>query len=173
MQQRSEPPRCLPSCCLPHAFQPLGHGCPLLRAARAWPLNVLLGAGASLPTLRRRLPALVRIVHRYYLPLRLLGDVRAGRAAGAFPHRPATSRQASPKSPGSRARSFLTCTGSATAPGSPASCDCATVDTAFPFSPQGRHQKRGISRLDRRPASAPVNASPAMSPPPAHDSRSA
>ena len=93
MQQRGEPPRCLPSCCLPHAFQPLGHGCPLLRAVRAWPLDVLLGAVAS-------------------LPLRLLGDVRVGRTACAFPQRPATSRQASPTSPGSRARSFLTCTGS-------------------------------------------------------------
>ena len=173
MQQRGEPPRCLPSCCLPHAFQPLGHGCPLLRAVRAWPLDVLLGAVASLPTLRRRLPALVRIVHRYYLPLRLLGDVRVGRTACAFPQRPATSRQASPKSPGSRARSFLTCTGSATAPGSLAACESATVDVAFPFCPQGRHPKRGISRLNRRPASAPVNASPAMSPSPAHDSMSA
>ncbi len=67
------------------ALQPLGHGCPLLRAARAWPWDVLLGAVASLPTLRRRFPALVRIAHRYYLPLRLLGDVRVGRAALPFP----------------------------------------------------------------------------------------
>jgi len=40
MQQRSELPRCLPSCCLPHALQPLGHGCPLPSAVRAWPLDV-------------------------------------------------------------------------------------------------------------------------------------
>ncbi len=111
MQQRSKLPRCLSSCCLPHALQPLGHGCPLPSAVRAWPLDVLLGAVASLPTLRRRLPVFVRIVPRYYLPLRLLGGVRVGRAAGAFPHRPATSRQAPPRSPGSRAGSFLTCRG--------------------------------------------------------------
>ena len=43
MQQRSKLPRCLPSCCLPHALQPLGHGCPLPSAVRAWPLDVLVG----------------------------------------------------------------------------------------------------------------------------------
>ncbi len=74
-------------------------------------------------------------------PLRLLGDVHVGRAAVAFPLRPATSRQASPRSPGSRARIFLTCTGSPTAPGSHAACESATVDIAFPFCTQGRHPK--------------------------------
>jgi hypothetical protein len=62
---------------------------------------------------------------------------------------------------------------SPTAPGSPAACDSATVDMAFPFYRQGRHPKRRISRLNRQPASSSVNASPAMSPSPAHDSRSA
>ncbi len=81
------------------------------------------------------------------------------------------SRQASPRSPGSRARSFLTCTGSPTAPGPHAACDDATIDIAFPFCPQGRHPNLSISRLHRRPASASVNASPATSPSPAHDSK--
>ena len=150
-----------------------GTACPPLCAVRVAPNDVLLGPGPSLQILRRRLPALVRTLRWYYGPVRLLGNVRVGRTACAFPHRPATSRQASPTSPGSRARSFLTCTRSPTAPGSPAARGSATVDMAFPFSPQGRHPKRDISRLNRRPASAPVNASPAMSPSPAHHSRSA
>ena len=150
-----------------------GTACPPLCAVRGAPDDVLLGPGPSLQILRRRLPALVRTLRGYYGPVRLLGGVRVGRAACAFPHRPATSRQAPPRSPGSRAGSFLTCTGSPTAPGSPAACDSATVDMAFPFCPQGRHPNLGISRLNRRPASASVNASPAMSPSPAHDSRSA
>ena len=173
MQQRSELPRCLSSCCLPHAFQPLGHGCPLLGAVRAWPLDVLLGAVASLPTLRRRRAAFVRIVHRYYLPLRLLGGVRMGLAACAFPHRPATSRQAPPKPPGSRAGSFLTCRGLRPRRVRTPLAISAAIDVAFPFCPQGRHPNLGISRLHRQPASSSVNASPAMSPSPAHDSRSA
>ena len=150
-----------------------GTACPPLCAVRGAPDDLLLGPGPSLQILRRRFPALVRTLRRYYGPVRLLGGVRVGRAAVAFSHRPATSRQAPPRSPGSRAGSFLTCTGSATAPGSHAACDSATVDMAFPFCPQGRHPNLGISRLNRRPASASVNASPAMSPSPAHDSRSA
>ena len=154
-------------------FSAWGTACPPLCAVRGAPDDVLLGPGPSLQILRRRFPALVRTLRGYYGPVRLLGGVRVGRAACAFPHRPATSRQAPPRSPGSRAGSFLTCTGSPTAPGSPAACDSATVDMAFPFCPQGRHPNLGISRLNRRPASASVNASPAMSPSPAHDSRSA
>ena len=150
-----------------------GTACPPLCAVRGAPDDVLLGPGPSLQILRRRLPALVRTLRGYYGPVRLLGGVRVGRAAVAFPHRPATSRQAPPRSPGSRAGSFLTCTGSPTAPGSSAASDSAAVDMAFPFCPQGRHPNLGISRLNRRPASASVNASPAMSPSPAHDSRSA
>ena len=150
-----------------------GTACPPLCAVRGAPDDVLLGPGPSLQILRRRFPALVRTLRGYYGPVRLLGGVRVGRAAVAFPHRPATSRQAPPRSPGSRAGSFLTCTGSPTAPGSSAASDSAAVDMAFPFCPQGRHPNLGISRLNRRPASASVNASPAMSPSPAHDSRSA
>ena len=106
------------------------------------PNDVLLSPGPSLQILRRRLPALVRTLRWCYGLVRLLGDVRAGPAACACPHRPAARSRASPRSPGSRAGSFLTCTGSPTAPGSPAACESATVDMAFPFCPQGRHPKR-------------------------------
>ena len=43
-------------------------------------------------------------------------------------------------------------------------------DVAFPLSGQGRHTEDLISELNGWPACAPVNASPAMLPPPAHDS---
>ncbi len=106
------------------------------------PNDVLLSPGLSLQILRRRLPALVRTLRWCYGLVRLLGDVRAGPAACACSHRPAARSRASPRSPGSRAGSFLTCTGSPTAPGSPAACESATVDMAIPFCPQGRHAKR-------------------------------
>ena len=111
-----------------------GTACPPLCAVRVAPNDVLLGPGPSLQI--PPLPALVRTLRWYYGPVRLLGNVRV--TACAFPHRPATSRQASPTSPGSRARSFLTCTRSPTAPGSPAAS--ATVDMAFPFSPNTRKE---------------------------------
>ena len=62
-------------------------------AVRGAPNDVLLGPGPSLPILRRRFPALVRTLRGYYGPLRLLDNVRVGRAACAFPHRPAAQRQ--------------------------------------------------------------------------------
>ena len=67
--------------------------CPPLCAVRGAPHDVLLGPGPSLQILRRRLPALVRSLRWYYGPVRLLGGVRVGRAAGAFPQRPAAGRQ--------------------------------------------------------------------------------
>ena len=45
-----------------------------------------------------------------------------------------------------------------------------THDVAFPLSGQGRHAEDLISELHGWPTCAPVNASPAMLPPPAHDS---
>ena len=62
-----------------------GTACPPLCAVRVTPNDVLLGPGPSLQILRRRLPALVRTLRWYYGPVRLLGGVRVGRAAGAFP----------------------------------------------------------------------------------------
>ena len=43
-------------------------------------------------------------------------------------------------------------------------------NVAFPLSEQGRHAEEMISELNGWPACAPVNASPAMLPPPALDS---
>ena len=55
--------------------------------------------------------------------------------------------RASPRSPGSRAESFLTCTSSSTAPGPVAARAGAAAAVAFPSSQQGRPPRRVISRL--------------------------
>ena len=120
---------------------------PPLCAVRVTLDGVLLGPSPSLQILRRRLPALVRTLRRYYGPVRLLGGVHVGRAACALPHRPALCGRASPRSPGSRAESFLTCTSSSTAPGPVAARAGAAAAVAFPSSQQGRPPRRVISRL--------------------------
>jgi len=79
----------LPSpCCLAHTRQPLGHASLALCRVRAELMGVLLDQRPSLLTLRQRLPVFVRVIHRYYSAVRLLGNVRARRAACAFSRRP-------------------------------------------------------------------------------------
>jgi hypothetical protein len=56
--------------------------------ARAESMSVLLDQRPSLLTLRQRFPALVRMTHRYYGAVLLLGNVHARRAAFAFSRRP-------------------------------------------------------------------------------------
>ena len=68
-------------CCLPHTVQPLGHALPALCRAHVRLNDVLLRLRPSLPSLRRRLPFLVRLVHRYYGTVRLLQHVHVRRAA--------------------------------------------------------------------------------------------
>src|SRR5664280_973778 len=76
-------------CCLAHTRQPLGHACLALCRVRDELMSVLLDQRPSLLTLRQRLSVFVRMIHRYYAAVRLLGDVHAGRAAIAFSRRPA------------------------------------------------------------------------------------
>src|SRR5713101_453792 len=76
-------------CCFPHTRQPLGHALPALRRVRVRLTSVLLDQRPSLPTLRRQFSVFVRMVHRYYAVVCLLGDVRAGLVARAFARRPA------------------------------------------------------------------------------------
>ena len=116
-----------------HARPPRCHRCPPRCADGARPTNVLLGAGPSLLILRQRSAAFVRTLRRYYGPLRLLRPVHVGRAALAFTHRPAVNSRAGRKSPGSRAESFLTCTGSSTAPGPTAAHAIANGRCGLPF----------------------------------------
>jgi hypothetical protein len=70
--------------CLAHTRQPLGHAYLALCRARVESMSVLLDQRPSLLTLRRRFPAFVRMTHRYYGAVRLLGNVHARRGAFAF-----------------------------------------------------------------------------------------
>ena len=75
-------------CCLTHTRHPLGHARLALCRVRARLMSVLLDQRPSLLTLRRRLSAIVRVIHRYSSAVRLLEGVRAGRTAIAFTRRP-------------------------------------------------------------------------------------
>src|SRR5437879_8198957 len=66
--------------CFPHTVQPLGHAFPALCRAHSRLNDVLPCLCPSLPSLRRRLPSLVRLVHRYYDTVRLLRHVDVRRS---------------------------------------------------------------------------------------------
>src|SRR3984957_15375684 len=68
-------------CSLTHTAQPMGHTSPALRRSRVRLRDVLLDPRSSLPNLRQRLPALVRLAHRYYTEVRLLRRVHVRRLA--------------------------------------------------------------------------------------------
>jgi hypothetical protein len=68
-------------CCLPHTIQPLGHALPALCRVHVRLNDVLSRLCPSLPSLRGRLPSLVRLVHRYNDTVRLLRHVRVRIAA--------------------------------------------------------------------------------------------
>src|SRR5215475_16088614 len=81
MVEQSGKPFLLPfSCCLSHTVQSLGHAFPALCRAHVELNDVLLSLRPSLPSLRRRLPFIVRLVHWYYGAVRLLLCVHVRRS---------------------------------------------------------------------------------------------
>jgi hypothetical protein len=64
MEQSGEPFLFPFPCCFTHTVQPLGHAFPSLCREHVWLIDVLLHLRSSLPGLRRKLPSLVRSVHR-------------------------------------------------------------------------------------------------------------
>src|ERR1022692_2989559 len=81
MMEQSGEPFLLPAfCCFPHTAQSLGHVFPALCRGHVRLHDVLLSLCPSLPSLRRRLPFLVRLVHWYYGTVRLLLYVRVRRS---------------------------------------------------------------------------------------------
>src|SRR5882672_3692906 len=81
MVEQSGEPFLLPfSCCLSHTAQSLGHAFPTLCRAHVRLNDVPLSLCPSLPSLRRRLPFVVRLVHWYYGTVRLLLYVRVRRS---------------------------------------------------------------------------------------------
>src|SRR6516162_5507088 len=100
-------------CCFTHTVQPLGHAFSALRREHVWLIDVLLQLRPSLPGLRRKLPSLVRSVHRYYGTVRLLQYVHVRRSVYG-PSRTGLRilSKACWRSPGSRACCFSACAGS-------------------------------------------------------------
>src|SRR6266478_6750380 len=79
---------------------------------RLW--RVLLGQRPSLHNLRRRLPAFVRLLRRYYAAVRLPPAVHGGLMAHRLLLPARLLPRAATGSPGSRAWSFSACLGSST-----------------------------------------------------------
>jgi hypothetical protein len=181
VQQRGEPHLLIPTGRFPHAPQAARRGVPVLCPARGRLQGVPLGRSPSLHGLRSRGhhaqhgPAgLVRPLHRYYGIVRLPSHGRVGCSAVGL------------------VRPFLAATGRGCGWGLPVPAHGAStharglrlrgvekrlasivaLHVAFPLSGQGRHAEVMISELNTRPACASVNASPAVLPPPAHDSKS-
>src|ERR1700757_1374933 len=80
VEQGGEPFLLSSFCCLPHTVKSLGHAFPALCRAHVRLNDVLLDLCPSLPSLRRRLPFVVRLVHWYYGTVRLLLHVRVRRS---------------------------------------------------------------------------------------------
>src|SRR5260370_32749081 len=68
-------------CYFPHTVQSLGNALPALCRVHVRWNDVLPRLCPSLPSLRTRVPSLVRLVHRYYATLRPLQRVPVHRAA--------------------------------------------------------------------------------------------
>ena len=135
----------------------------------------LAGRLPSTPSSSGSLPAFVRALPRYYATVRLPRNMHADVRLLAFSDRPAPGqRRASLGSPGSRAWSFQPCLGSRPAGLRPVHSRLKLSPTAvWPSVYQdnvGTREVSMISELHTQPACTPVNASPAMLPPPAHDS---
>src|SRR5947208_2754093 len=114
VEQSGEPLLLSFLCCLPHTVQPLGHALPALCRVHVRLSDVLPRLCPSLPSLRGKLPFLVRSVHRYYDTVRLLRHVHVRRSV--WPSRTGLDRQTKAcwRSPGSRACCFSACAGSQT-----------------------------------------------------------
>ena len=102
--------------------------------------DVLLQLRPFLPGLRRKLPTLVRSVHRYYGTVRLLQHVHVRRSVyGLRGPAFAYSRRRVWRSPGSRACCFLACAGSQTTQDLTATRDNAAAVLPSSYSEWSRH----------------------------------
>src|SRR5260370_9909944 len=79
VEQSDEPLLLSFPCYFSHTVQPLGHALPVLCRVHVRLNDVLLRLCPSLPSLRRRSPSLVRLVHRLYGTVRLLPQVHVRR----------------------------------------------------------------------------------------------
>src|SRR3984893_5867724 len=89
-EKRREPSLLILTCCLTYPLQRTGRVRPARCPGRVLLWQVPFGQTASLHLLRRRLPGLVRGLHRYYRSVRLPVFVHHRRASLDFPMRPQT-----------------------------------------------------------------------------------
>src|SRR5215510_16556716 len=152
-------------CCFAHTAQSLGHAFPALCRAHVRLNDVLLSLRPSLPSLRGRLPFVVRLVHRYYSAVRLLLNVHARRSVYGlrgpvliFRPRRAGDLPVLVHVVSQRARVLrLRRTGWPLASN-------ATNRVAFPVTSEGRHPETAVFRSSiARPTDTSVYASSATS----------
>src|SRR6059058_944137 len=101
-------------CYLPHTVQPLGHAFPTLCRVHVRLNDVLLRLCPSLPSLRGRLPSLVRLVHSSTAQSDFSGTCVSAVWFVAFADGLDHQTKACWRSPGSRACCFSACAGSQT-----------------------------------------------------------
>ena len=149
------------TCCLPYSLQRTGRAGPALCPGRVLLGRVPLGQSPSLHRLRRRLPGLVRRLHRYYGAVRLPGSVHRRRASLDFPTRPAApSATGEPRTSRFSCEVFPYVPGSSTAQDPNASRDGDAPSAAFRISLLRRRPELSCFRGSiARPARTPVNAS--------------
>src|SRR6266567_498664 len=172
VKERGEPHLLILACCLTYPLQRTGRVAPAQSPGRVLPLRISLGQTSSLHPLRRRLPDIVRGLHRYYRPVRLPAFVHHRRMSSDFPMRP-------------RANSALEERGTSRFPCEVfryvlgvfdrAGLGCASlyrcIRCCLPLLLTASASRRNrLSRLNTRPAPSPVNASAPPSRAAPHDS---
>src|SRR5216683_2474897 len=91
VRERGEPHLLILACCLTYPLQRTVRIFPALSPGRVLLSRISLGQTSSLHPLRRRLPSLVRGLHRYYRSVRLPAFVHHRRTSSDFPMRPKPS----------------------------------------------------------------------------------
>ena len=161
VQKRREPQLLVPSCRLPYPLQRTGRAVPARCPGRVLLAQVSFGQTAALHPLRRRSPGIVRRLHRYYRSVRLPLVVHRRRASADFPTRPAAASAA-----GDHGISRFSCE---VFPYVHGVSDRAELRRRSRYRGAGwglphlstasALRSNPVSRLNTRPARAPVNAS--------------
>ncbi len=113
----------------------------------------------SLLTLRPRFPVFVRVIHRYYSTVRLLGDVHAGRTAWAFSRRPVGSTAGASEVSRFSCMKCLGVSGVYDYAGLNRDSRLRPCPCCLPLDQQRRHPDLVFSKLDTQPTYSPVYAS--------------
>ena len=175
VQQRREPLFPVLSCCLTYSLEAIRSNVPALCPDSVTVGRVPLGQPASLHRLRCRMRGVIRRLLWYYRAVRLPRVVRHRRESLDFPIRPATLIVTGDHGLSRFPRAVLRCMhGVSDRAGFLRAsrwrrAGCGLPPTSTASAPRCAAY---VSRLNTWPARSPVNASPAQSPAPTHDSGS-